>query len=125
VLVDPTKTKAIGAALRRIITDKEAWETYSKNGIMNVRNYYTWESHAKTYAKNINTLTSTIKASDMGPAKPADAIGRRLLRLNYFIISDIDNTLIGEENAQFKALMQIIKKKPRPYRFRGGHRADQ
>jgi sucrose-phosphate synthase len=110
VLVDPTKTKAIGAALRRIITDKEAWETYSKNGIMNVRNYYTWESHAKTYAKNINTLTSTIKASDMGPAKPADAIGRRLLRLNYFIISDIDNTLIGEENAQFKALMQIIKK---------------
>jgi sucrose-phosphate synthase len=110
VLVDPTKTKAIGAALRRIITNKEAWETYSKNGIMNVRNYYTWESHAKTYAKNISTLISTIKASDMDPAKPADAIGRRLLRLNYFIISDIDNTLIGEENDQFKTLMQIIKK---------------
>jgi sucrose-phosphate synthase len=110
VLVDPTKTKAIGAALRRIITNKEVWETYSKNGIMNVRNYYTWESHAKTYAKNISTLISTIKASDMDPAKPADAIGRRLLRLNYFIISDIDNTLIGEENDQFKTLMQIIKK---------------
>jgi len=110
LLVDPTDTKAIGAALRKIITDKEAWEAYSKNGIMNVRNHYTWESHAKAYDKNISTLISTIRASDMNTAKPADAFGRRLLKLDYFIISDIDNTLIGDKNDQLKALMRIVKK---------------
>ena len=32
----------------------------------------------------------------MKVAVPSDAIGRRLARLNYFIIANIDNTLIGD-----------------------------
>ena len=45
----------------------------------------------------------------MKPAKPENAIGRRLLELDYFIISDIDNTLIGKDNTHLNALMKIIK----------------
>ena len=109
LLVDPTEPKAISAALRKLLTDKELWETYSKNGIMNVRKHYTWESHARVYAQNIKKAMDKNRTSDMKTAKPDNAVGRRLLKLNYFIISDIDNTLIGENNDQFKALMKIIK----------------
>jgi sucrose-phosphate synthase len=109
LLVDPTKPEAIGAALRKIITDREVWESYSKNGIMNVRDRYTWDSHARVYARKIEALMTSNRASDMKTAKPYDAIGKRLLKLNYFIITDIDNTLIGENNRQLNTLIKIIK----------------
>ena len=109
ILVDPTQPDAIGEALRKIITDKDLWESYSKNGIMNVRKYYTWESHARVYAKKVDTLMASMQASDLKTAKPINAIGRRLLKLNYFIITDIDNTLIGERNDQLQALLKIVK----------------
>jgi len=109
ILTDPTKPKAISAALRKIITDNGLWESCSKNGIMNVRKHYTWQNHARVYAQEIKKIVSKNKASDMNTAKPKDAIGRRLLKLNYFIITDIDNTLIGKENSQLKALLKIIK----------------
>lgn len=109
ILVDPTKPEAIAEALRNIITDNDLWETYSKNGIMNVQKHYTWKSHAGVYAEQVRKIVANSKASDMDTAKPKDAIGKRLLKLNYFIITDIDNTLIGEDNSQLDDLLKIIK----------------
>jgi sucrose-phosphate synthase len=109
ILVDPTQPEAISKALREIITDNGLWETYSKNGIMNVQKHYTWKSHAHIYTQKVKKIVSSIKASDMDTAKPKDAIGRRLLKLNYFLITDIDNTLIGEDNSQLENLIKIIK----------------
>jgi sucrose-phosphate synthase len=42
-------------------------------------------------------------------AVPGDAIGRRLAKLNYFIITDVDNTLIGEDNSELEALLQLLR----------------
>lgn len=109
ILVDPTQPAAIAEALRKIITDNALWESYSKNGIINVQKHYTWRSHARVYSEKVKEIAADSKASDMKPAKPKDAIGRRLLKLNYFIIADIDNTLIGEDNSQLEALLKILK----------------
>lgn len=109
ILVDPTQPAAISSAIRKIIADKDVWATYSKNGIMNARQHYTWESHARTYVQSLNELMREASATDMGTAKPKDAIGRRLLRLNRFIITDIDNTLIGADNSQLPRLLELIK----------------
>jgi sucrose-phosphate synthase len=109
ILVDPTKPEAIAEALRKIITDNGLWESYSRNGIMNVQKHYTWKSHAGAYTETVKKIVAKSKASDMNTAKPKDAIGRRLLKLNYFIVTDIDNTLIGEDNSQLGELMNIIK----------------
>ncbi len=109
ILVDPTQPTAISEALGKIIIDEGLWETYSKNGIMNVQKHYTWKSHAGVYTEKVNKIVAKSKASNMDTAKPKDAIGRRLLKLNYFIITDIDNTLIGEDNSQLEDLLAIIK----------------
>ncbi len=109
ILVDATQPKAISGALRKIITDDGIWETYSKNGIMNVQKHYTWKSHARVYTEKVKKIVANSKASNMDTAKPKDAIGRRLLKLNYFIVSDIDNTLIGEDNSKLEELLGILK----------------
>ena len=95
ILVDVARMKQVSFALRKIIADKDLWEHYSKNGIMNVRKHYTWQSHTREYATVIHKLTAANKRSNLDTAKPSDPFGRRLMKLNHFMITDIDNTLIG------------------------------
>ncbi len=109
ILIDATRPQTISEALRKIIADEQLWETYSKNGIMNVQKHYTWKSHARVYTEKIKKIVANSKASNMDTAKPKDAIGKRLLKLNYFIVTDIDNTLIGKNNSRLKALLAILK----------------
>jgi sucrose-phosphate synthase len=109
ILIDATRPQAISDALCKIIADEQLWETYSKNGIMNVQKHYTWKSHARTYTEKMRNIVANSKASNMDTAKPKDAIGKRLLKLDYFIVTDIDNTLIGKNNSRLEALLTILK----------------
>jgi sucrose-phosphate synthase len=108
ILVNATKPKTIASALKKIITDSQLWERYSKNGILNVRKHYTWESHARIYSGLMKKLLTSGKASEMDPAKPTDAIGRRLHQLNFFMVTDIDNTLIDTDNSRLAELLAIL-----------------
>ncbi len=108
ILVNPNKPKAIGNALKKIITDSQLWERYSKNGILNVRKHYTWSSHAQVYSKLVKNLLATGKTFRMDTAKPVDAIGRRLHRLNHLMITDIDNTLIYKDNSRLAELLDLL-----------------
>ncbi len=108
-LVQTTDTSAIADAVKQIITDSEKWKQYSKAGIMNVRQHYTWESHANSYVKQINRNFADQGEEKMKIAVPSDAIGRRLARLNYFIIANIDNTLVGDGNEHLPALLDLLQ----------------
>jgi len=117
ILVDPTDTGAISAALRKIIADKQLWETYSKNGIMKVREHYTWHRHAEKFSSEIDQLIAANQASDMKTVVPSDGVGRRLIALNAFLITDIDNTLIGDDNSGLAALLEFLKRRYRDIGF--------
>ncbi len=108
ILIDPMDNDSISKSIRKIITDDDLWETYSKNGILNVRKHYTWANHAQTYAREVKDIVRASKVTDMDTVKPKDAIGRRLLKLNYFLITDIDYTLIGEDNSRLAELMEWV-----------------
>ncbi|MEJ2660426.1 MAG: HAD-IIB family hydrolase [Desulfobacteraceae bacterium] len=108
ILVNPNKPKAIATALKKIITNSQLWETYSKNGIINVRDYYTWQNHARQYTELIKKMLNREKASKMDLAKPTDIIGRRLHQLNYLLVTDIDNTLLDDENSRLAELLDIL-----------------
>jgi sucrose-phosphate synthase len=109
ILIDPTDTGAIAGAIKEIISDPNKWETYSKNGILNVREHYTWSAHAETYREELGKLMSAETATNMETAVPSDAIGRRLACLDYFLVTDIDNTLIGEDNDRLPELIDLLK----------------
>jgi len=111
LLVDPTEPKAISGAIRKIIAQGEMWDEFSKNGIMNVRKHYTWHSHARTYCKALQTLRDGASSGvDMYQDEPSVAVGRRLLKVRYFLITDIDNTLIGEDNSRLDELLARLSK---------------
>ncbi|MEE4607081.1 MAG: HAD-IIB family hydrolase [Desulfobacteraceae bacterium] len=109
ILVNTTDTKAIAAAVKQIITDSEKWKRYSKNGIMNIRKHYTWDSHATSYMNQISRIFTDQSEEKMKVAVPSDAIGRRLAGLNYFIIANIDNTLVGDGNKHLPALLTLLQ----------------
>ena len=109
LLVDTTQPAKIAEAIKKIIIDNDLWKEFSKSGIMNIREHYTWESHADTYCREVVKVLDKAEATDMNVAVPADAIGRRLARLNYFIITDVDNTLIGEDNSELANLLKLLK----------------
>jgi sucrose-phosphate synthase len=110
ILVDPSDTIKIAAGIRQILTDDEKWDRYSKNGIIKVREYYTWERHAQKYIEEVKQLAAAQKTSDMQVTVPSDSIGKRLVKLNYFLITDIDYTLIGGNNGHLQNLIELIKK---------------
>lgn len=99
ILVDPLDTEEINNAIRSIISDSEAWETYSKNGIMNVRKYYTWEAHVDSYLSELEKLESRLPGH-LSSRKSKDTAGNRLASLDSLVVSDIDNTLIYPENME-------------------------
>jgi len=109
ILVDPTDSGQIADAIRRIISDSRRWEKYSRNGIMNIQKHYTWKSHAGKYTRAVGKLTAAETATDMQKAVPSDSIGKRLVNLNYFLITDIDNTLIGKRNQDLERLLALLE----------------
>jgi sucrose-phosphate synthase len=109
ILVNTTDSKAIAHAVKQIITDSEKWKQYSKAGIMNIRKHYTWESHATSYIKQIGRIFTDHDEEKMKVAEPSDVIGRRLARLNYFIIANIDNTLVGDSNEDLPELLTLLQ----------------
>jgi len=109
ILVDVSQLDQVKAAVRKIIAEKNLWERYSKNGIMNVRKHYTWENHTREYIKAISGLTAASRRSALAPVKPTVAIGRRLLQLDRFLVTDIDNTLIGDNNDRLEELAQLLR----------------
>jgi sucrose-phosphate synthase len=110
ILVDTTDTKAIADAVKQIITDSEKWKQYSKAGIMNIRKHYTWENHATSYIKQIGRIFAEQYEEKMQVAVPSDAIGRRLAKLSYFIVANIDNTLIGGSNTHLSEFLTLLQK---------------
>lgn len=110
ILVDPTNPEKIATAIKDIIANPEKWNQFSKNGILKIREHYTWENHAKKYMKEI---ASAIRRNDVDgvvvnkPKRPS-AIGRRLAKLNNFLITDIDNTLLGRDNSRLEELIAFL-----------------
>jgi sucrose-phosphate synthase len=109
ILVDPNDTREIAASIRQVLTNDENWDRYSKNGIMKVREYYTWERHAQKYTEEVKQLAAAQKTSDMEVAVPSDSIGKRLAKIYYFLITDIDYTLIGGNNDHLENLIELLK----------------
>jgi sucrose-phosphate synthase len=95
ILVDVSETKNISDAIKKIINDKELWLRYSGSGMKNVKKYYTWKAHAQTYLKEVEELVEQGQDNQ----KVFASVGKKLLDAEKLIVSDIDHTLIGEDDA--------------------------
>jgi sucrose-phosphate synthase len=76
---------------------------FSENGMKNVKKYYTWKAHVKTYLNEIEDLVEQGQDNQ----KVFAQVGRKLLDAEKLIVSDIDHTLIGEDDAM-EEFIQIL-----------------
>lgn len=99
LLVDVEDPVAIADALKKIISDQAVWERYSAQGIQNVNQLYSWDTHATHYLQVIEELVTRQDAEPHGFA-PKTAYGKRLVKAELFVISDLDGTLVDGSNTE-------------------------
>lgn len=102
-LVDPLDKEEITQALLKYLTDHEAWECASRNGIEGVQKHYSWQAHAKNYLAKVSELEGRYEA--LPEELPAPKTIRYRDRAIY---TDLDQNLIGNPAALNK-FIAIIK----------------
>jgi len=105
LLVNPLDPVAIAAALSNVLSDKQQWRMWSKNGVIGARRHYSWDAHVSKYMKEVRRLLHRDRkrmrrqiSFTMQDGKSPMPLARKAL------VSDIDNTLLGNK----KGLKQLI-----------------
>lgn len=99
VLTDTLDSSAIAQSLLEVLSDRKRWRQRANNGIAGVWRHYSWAAHVEKYMKEVRHLLRREQkqrrrqhASDRQPLAYMPPAGTVL-------ISDIDNTLIGDRRA--------------------------
>jgi sucrose-phosphate synthase len=103
LLVDPYDAERMGDAILEVIADREQWRRYAARAVRGANEHFSWSGHARKYVSKLKKI--------MGP-KRADA-GRkdqwnRLTVVDHALVTDIDNTLIGDKPS-LAVLLQTLK----------------
>jgi sucrose-phosphate synthase len=115
VLIDPLNIEDIQYALRQALTDPKQWEEWSSNGLINVCKYFSWESHVQQYLEKISLFPQKKVQSLLSPVREFPTSDRpgwkipdtnRLPTADRFLVTEIDNTLLGDQ----EALQQLIRR---------------
>ena len=104
ILVDTSDPREIAQALISILIDDEKWSVFSNNGINGVRHNYSWQAHAEKTMEIIKGLLPDLPTHDREQVKPSikgrtPSFGKRLTNVQYLMITDIDNTLVGDDES--------------------------
>lgn len=104
LLVDPLDPHEIEHALLRVLTEPKQWETWSRQGIEGTAKHYSWSNHAERYLRDIEDIL----AHSATPALAETPRKRRIPDFDRLIITDLDNTLTGDDEA-LRELLERIK----------------
>jgi sucrose-phosphate synthase len=108
LLIDPTKPTEISAAINKILVNRDLWEEYSRNGINGVRDHYSWGSHCLHTLDILKRVQAEKSAIDILKGRSGEiAVGQRLTTVKQLLIMDIDNTMLGDEEALALLLQEL------------------
>jgi sucrose-phosphate synthase len=107
LLVDVGQPEAISGALKEILIEQSLWDTLSNNGINGVRKHYSWSTHCKDTIEQYSRLlpeqqVDSSKSNLQQNIRPS--FGKRLTSIRKLLITDIDNTLIGDDDSLYQLL---------------------
>lgn len=94
VLIDPLDADGLGEVILDTLADAKRWRNWSASGIKGSRRHYAWEAHVGKYLKAITRLLGQSTRTRL--VRPQKS---RLPTVERLLISDIDNTLLGDSEA--------------------------
>jgi sucrose-phosphate synthase len=108
VLVDVTDPKNIAKAIKDILKDQKIWSNYSENGLANVKKFYSWDAHINSYLQYVDKLIANNSSGEKPGFNP---VGRKVMEIEKLIITDIDNTILGDDEAliKFNSLIESVQ----------------
>ncbi|MDW7649742.1 MAG: HAD-IIB family hydrolase [Bacillota bacterium] len=101
LLVDPLDADAMGEAILAAIRDKERWQRWSQNGARGARKHYSWETHVDHYLQKMQAVMA--ERSEI----PVNLKRSQLPVVDRILVTDIDNTLIGEKESLAELLAML------------------
>jgi sucrose-phosphate synthase len=106
-LVDPLDTEAMGATIQAILEDRGRWGRYAKSGVRNVHRHFSWRSHARRLVEEVQSL--------LAGARPSlSALTQSRIRdIDRLLVTDVDGTLLGDEEGLASLLEAIEAAGPR------------
>jgi sucrose-phosphate synthase len=107
-LVDVTRPEEITKAIKTLLVGQELWRRASQNGIQNVRKHYSWDAHCSKYLSLVKAQRPS-SGQDISLADKKIIVGKRLLKLRKLLITDIDDTLLGDEEP-LAELTKLLKR---------------
>ncbi len=120
VLIDPMDAGDIEKALLRALTDPDQWEEWSTNGLQGTRAHYSWTQHVTRYLRDIKDIHEHSTA----PSLTISTRKRRLPSFDRLIITDLDNTLTGDDEALERFIDLISHNKHVGFGIATGRRLD-
>lgn len=114
LLVDPTDVDALAAALRRVLTDPARWRRWSRSGLRRVKTTYTWEGHAERY---VGLCEQVLRRDRRAMRRRHSSLREKqgLARLgwaSHVLVTDIDDTLVGDPDSLARLLEWRERKAP-------------
>jgi sucrose-phosphate synthase len=98
LLTNTLDSKAIADSIHTALSDIKQWKSWSRSGITGVRNNYTWDAHVEKYMKQVRLLHRRDRKRIRRQQAMVLHAGKSPMPLvNMALISDIDNTLIGDK----------------------------
>ncbi|MCB5188923.1 HAD-IIB family hydrolase [Methylobacillus caricis] len=105
LLANTLDSGAIAQALREILSDKKRWRTWAKNGLTGIKRHYNWQAHVNAYMRQVrHVLRRDRKRWRRQLVITLDSGKSYMPLVNSALISDIDNTLLGDK----RSLRQLI-----------------
>ena len=112
LLVDPLDTSEIADALKAALSDRGQWRRWSRNGVLGVQRHYTWDAHVTKYLKALSrTERRERKRTRRSLANTLREGGSPLPLIHRVLISDIDNTLIGDKPGLKDLMLWLTRQK--------------
>ncbi len=108
VLVDTSDTKALADAIKTVLIDDEKWREYSNNGVNGVRKHYAWTAHAESFIDAMKNVIGDYEKTTVVHGV-SEAPGWRFAELEKMLITDIDDTLVGDDVA-LRKFIDVIEK---------------
>lgn len=100
LLSNTLESEAIAQSLKEVLSDRKRWRHWARNGLNGIKRHYNWPAHVNTYMKQVRqVLRRDRKRWRRQMVIKLDSGKSYMPLVNSALISDIDNTLLGDKRA--------------------------